>query len=80
MLPIHLDDFDLHRGRTGWEGWLEHARSLIHDHDFVALGLHDCYAEHWLPHYDNLLSELRALARVRTLDEVADDLHLAATQ
>ena len=79
-LPIHLDDFDLHRGRIGWEAWLARALALVREHDFVALGLHDCYAEHWLPHYDDLLRELKAIARLRTLDDVAGDLHLAAAQ
>jgi hypothetical protein len=44
---------------------------------FVAFSLHDCYAEHWLPYYENFLREISKLARLRTLDEVAGDMFLA---
>jgi hypothetical protein len=39
--------------------------------------LHDCYAEFWLAHYDEFLRDIRKLARLRTLDEVAADMFLA---
>ena len=79
-IPIRFDDFDLHRGATDWTRWRERALAIVHAHDFVAFGLHDCYAEHWLPHYEDLLRELSTLAELRTLDDVAADLHLAAAE
>jgi peptidoglycan/xylan/chitin deacetylase (PgdA/CDA1 family) len=79
-IPIRFDDFDLHRGTMDWRRWRERAHATVRAHDFVAFGLHDCYAEHWLPHYEALLRELQALAELRTLDDVAADLHLAAAE
>ena len=79
-IPIRFDDFDLHRGATDWQGWRERAMATVRAHDFVAFGLHDCYAEHWLPHYEDFVRELKTLAELRTLDDVAGDLQLAAAE
>lgn len=76
-IPILFDDFDLHRGRQTFEEWRRMAIDTINRHDFVAFSLHDCYAAHWLPHYQDFLCEIRQLARLRTLDEVAGDMFLA---
>jgi hypothetical protein len=78
-IPIALDDFDLYRRRTSYEEWERAAIELADTHDFVAIGLHDCYAEHWLPHYRGLLEKLTARGRLRTCDEVAQHSMLAAT-
>jgi hypothetical protein len=77
-IPIVLDDFPLHMGRMGFEDWRLRALDTIRQNDFVALSLHDCYASHWLPHYERFLREASALARLRTMDEVAAELFLAA--
>jgi len=79
-IPIHLDDFDLHRGATGWEAWERRALELVARNDFVAIGLHDCYAEHWLPHYREFLAKLAARGRLATFDEVADTTLLAGAR
>ena len=47
-------------------------------YNFVAFSLHDCYARYWLPHYESFLREITAIGNLRTLDEVAGDLFLAA--
>jgi len=54
-----------------------HDVAAIDAHEFVAFSLHDCYAEHWLPHYAELLAAVAARGRLRTLDEVAADVALA---
>jgi hypothetical protein len=77
-IPVGLDDFDLHTGALSFDGWRRRILDLVRAHDFVALGFHDCFAGHWLPQYEPLLRELAAVARPRTLDEVAADLYLAA--
>lgn len=79
-IPICFDDFDLHCGTMDWQRWRERALAMVRAHEFVAFGLHDCYAEHWLPHYEELLRELKTMAALRTLDEVAADLQLAAAE
>jgi hypothetical protein len=76
-IPVLFDDFDLHRGRQSFEQWHRMAIDAIMRRQFVAFSLHDCYAEHWLPYYENLLREISKLARLRTLDEVAADMFLA---
>lgn len=73
-IPISLDDFALHTGRLRypeWESWL---LDTVRTHPFTAVGLHDCYAAEWLPHYPRLLEKLRALGALRTADDVAADV------
>jgi hypothetical protein len=59
---------------------LARVRDLLARHDLLVIGLHDCYAPHWLPRYGELLSSLRGEATLRTLDEVADDVFLTAAR
>ena len=56
----------------------ENAVELMENKHFVAFGLHDCYADKWLPGYERLLETMGRLARLRTLDDVASQLFLAA--
>jgi hypothetical protein len=60
-----------------FEQWRDEALAAIDAHEFVAFSLHDCYAEHWLPHYADFLAAVRARGRLRTLDQVAADVALA---
>ncbi|HEY3258212.1 MAG TPA: hypothetical protein VGJ64_05105 [Gemmatimonadaceae bacterium] len=76
-IPILDDDFELHRGVITFEEWSRRSIDAIRNQDFVALSLHDCYASHWLPHYQQFLEEVKPLARLRTLDEVSGDLFIA---
>lgn len=76
-IPILFDDFALHAGKMSFEEWHRRAVDAIRAHDFVAFSLHDCYAPHWLPHYERLLEEIKPLGRFRTMDEVAGDLYMA---
>jgi hypothetical protein len=77
-LPIHLDDFALYRGEGDLGRWLEQAVATVEAHDVAALSLHDCYAHLWLPRYPELLERLQALGTLRTLDDVAAGVTLAA--
>jgi len=79
-IPIHIDDFDLHRDRLGYEEWEEKVVSTARDREFFAIGLHDCYADHWIDHYPGLLEKLGALGTFRTFDEVADDVVSGASR
>lgn len=50
---------------------------MIEQNEFVAFGLHDCYAHYWLPHYGPFLAKIRALGELRTLAVVANEVFLA---
>jgi hypothetical protein len=76
-IPIALDDYGLHKGKFGFEAWANQILDLIRREDFVAIGLHDCYASHWLTGYPTLLEEIGRLATLRTMDEVAAEMYLA---
>lgn len=76
-IPIIDDDFDMHRGVIDFEQWARRSINAIRNRDFVALSLHDCYASHWLDGYERFLEEVKALAQVRTMNEVAADLFLS---
>lgn len=76
-IPILLDDFDMHRHGLSFAEWRRRTIEAIRGHDFVAFSLHDCYAGHWLPEYAEFLAEVKGMARLRTMDEVAADLFAA---
>jgi hypothetical protein len=78
-LPIALDDFALHnRPGVSFDDWAAGALQLVADNDFTAIGLHDCYAQHWLPHYQTLLERMSGLAELHTLNEVAAEITLGS--
>lgn len=73
-IPIIKDDFPLHTGRLRYAEWEARILDRVRAHPFTAIGLHDCYAAAWLPHYERFLATLRALGTLRTADEVASDV------
>jgi hypothetical protein len=79
-IPIRFDDFDLYRpdGAMRYEEWEHRALSSLSETDFAAFSLHDCYADFWIAHYRDLLSQVRALGTLKTLDEVAGEVILAS--
>lgn len=77
-IPVHLDDYSLHTGETTYPAWIARLRRLLVTHPFVAIGLHDCYARHWLDPFDDLLAELAATGTLTTCDDVADATFLAS--
>ncbi len=78
-IPIAFDDFDLHRRAVGYSDWEKTALDMIARNDFLAFSLHDCYADHWLPHYRRFLEKATRLGEFRTLDEVASSVLLGNT-
>ncbi len=70
-IPIRFDDFALYKVHQPYAEWERAALRIIAENDFVAFGLHDCYAPFWLPYYERLLEKLRGLGTLRTLDAVA---------
>jgi hypothetical protein len=77
-IPVHLDDYRLHTGDLDRTAWLGQLRRLLATQPFVCLGLHDCYARHWLDWYGDLLDELAATGDLRTCDELADQTFMAS--
>lgn len=76
--PVHMDDFALHTREASYTDWEKLVLSKALRHDYFAIGLHDCYAEHWLSRYESLLEKLAALGEFATLDQVAWDAYLDA--
>lgn len=76
-IPILFDDFDLYKQRLPYADWERDALQRIEEHDFVAFGLHDCYAEHWLPGYGSFLDKVKQRGILKTLDQVAAEVTLA---
>jgi hypothetical protein len=70
-IPISFDDFALHEGKLSWEEWRSMAIRHVEQRDYTAIGLHDCYAPHWMEQYARFLDELQSRAELVTLDEVA---------
>ncbi|MFN8644369.1 MAG: hypothetical protein U0802_22945 [Candidatus Binatia bacterium] len=73
-IPIFDDDFPLHTGRLRYPEWEARMLDTVRALPFAGIGLHDCYAAAWLPHYPRFLDALRALGTLRTADEVASEV------
>jgi hypothetical protein len=78
-IPIHYDDFELWRG-LAYGAWEKVLIDMVDQYRFTIFGLHDCYAQYWLPRYGELLEKLKSRAALRTLDEVAFDAILGAAE
>jgi hypothetical protein len=76
-LPVSVDDFALHTGERSYPEWESEVLRTVADRPFTSIGLHDCYAHHWLAHYPAFLDKLTALAQPRTFDDVAAEVFLA---
>jgi len=77
-IPIARDDFALHTGEREYAGWRRTVVEEAADAGFYAVGLHDCYARHWLDGYEALLEALARDAELWTMDEVSDRVGLCA--
>jgi hypothetical protein len=76
-IPIHFDDFPLYKQGVAFGDWEKKAMATIEQNAFIAFGLHDCYAELWLPHYREFLNQIAGLGAFKTLDQVANETILA---
>jgi hypothetical protein len=76
--PMPFDDFPMHQHGMSLEDWEREALRRTAESDFTAIGLHDCYAPHWLDRYRELLQRLGELGELRTLDEAAAEIALAS--
>lgn len=79
-IPVHFDDFPLYRSGMAFEEWEADALRRIAEDDPVVLSLHDCYAHLWLNGYACFLERIARLGKLRTLDEVAAAVTLAASE
>jgi hypothetical protein len=76
-IPILFDDYGLYKTKATYESWEAEAITLIRQNDFIAIGLHDCYAQYWLSHYRQFLEKIRLLGEFKTFNQIADQIFLA---
>jgi hypothetical protein len=69
-IPVHIDDYLLHAKGFTFEQWLSRLQTIIADNRVVTLGLHDCYAKHWIDRYAAFLDHLGSIADFWTADDV----------
>lgn len=74
-IPIRLDDYPLFLGQP-YEEWEAALLHVTRSAPFCAFGLHDCYAEKWLPSYKALICKLGAIGQFVTADDICADLLL----
>jgi hypothetical protein len=77
-VPIAFDDHPLYTGQLSYPEWERVALERLASSGFAAISLHDCYAASWLPRYDSFLEQVAAMGELRTVDEVAAEVTLAA--
>ena len=78
-VPLHFDDFPLYDRGLEYAEWETKALARVAEQDVVMFSLHDCYAHLWGDGYARLLDRLARLGELRTLDEVAAAVTLAAS-
>jgi hypothetical protein len=79
-IPIHFDDFPLYRSGVEFGAWEADALRRIAERDLVVFSLHDCYAHLWLSGYARFLDRIAGLGELRTLDDLAAAVILAASE
>ena len=79
-IPIHFDDYPLHRLMQDYQAWEARLFEALRERPFLAFGLHDCYAEHWLPNYPQLLAKLARHGSFITADGLREGLFLGTQQ
>ena len=75
-IPVHFDDYSLATGRETWQQWFDRVTRAVEARSFIAIGLHDCYAQFWLEKYPELLDRLKAVGNLWTCDDVLNDVYL----
>ena len=78
--PIRFDDFPLYKSGVSFEAWEREALKIIRENEFTAFGLHDCYAQYWLPRFGEFLAKVQDLGRVETVGKVADRVALGCAE
>lgn len=79
-IPVLFGDFQLYKLGTDYGDWEKQALNRIESNDFVAIDLHDCYGEFWLPHYRDFLKKIMELGTLKTLNEVAEEVTIASSR
>ena len=74
-IPIHHDDFPLHRG-VSFDEWEARIMDLARANEYFSFSLHDCYGLRWRDHYEALLERLGDLGTTKTLDQIAAEVVL----
>ena len=75
-IPIAMDDHVLHTRQITYPEWVQNLERWATASPFLAFGLHDCYAQEWVGSYEELLTSLKDLGNLQTLDHVANTLNL----
>ena len=79
-IPVQFGDFQLYKLKTAYADWEREALNRIESNDFIAIDLHDCYGEFWLPHYHDFLKKIMGLGNLKTLNEVAEEVTIASSR
>ena len=79
-VPVDFDDFSLYDEHVDYADWQKRTLATIEARDVTVFSLHDCYADLWLPRYDELLARVSSLAELWTVDDLAADATLAAAE
>lgn len=73
-IPIYTDDYALQTGTMTFDRWRQELLDHVPSSGVFALSLHDCYASHWIRHYERLLEDLANRGDFATCDTVAGAL------
>jgi glycosyltransferase involved in cell wall biosynthesis len=75
-IPIDADDYQLFTGAIGYGDWERDLLQRAREKQFLAFGLHDCYAEFWLTKFPQLLHKLQDIGDLVSADALCDTILL----
>lgn len=75
-IPMQLDDWPIYCEKVSYTDWEKAALNTVQENEFTAIGLHDCYAQYWIDHYESFLRKLGDLGELKTIESAANNIFL----
>ena len=76
-IPVFCNVYEIHKDNVSYETWESKVIERIKQSNFTAIGLHDCYANYWLAQYSQFLEKISSLGKLKTFNEVSDQIVLS---
>ena len=76
-IPVFSDGSEMYKHNVPYDIWETTVIDRIKQSNFSVIGLHGSYANYWLAQYSEFLEKICSLGKLKTLNEVADQVFLS---
>ena len=76
-IPVFSDASEMYKHNVPYDIWETTVIDRIKQSNFSVIGLHGSYANYWLAQYSEFLEKISSLGKLKTLNEVADQVFLS---